>query len=82
MENQVTIREELARKDAELSSIGREKERIQSELAQARSTHTELRETLRATEEAYGDLQGEKGALVTKAQQLEQQVWKTLSLVW
>ena len=74
MEQQVTTREELARKDAEVSSLNREKDGLETELALAQSANKQLQEALTATEEAFNETQADKEALVKQVQDLEQQV--------
>ena len=74
MEHQVTTREELARKDAELNAASREKDGLRSELEKAVATHKHLQETVRVVEESYGELQGEKDGLMKQINQLENKV--------
>ena len=74
MEQQATTREELARKDAELSSLHREKEGLDTELALAQSANKHLQDRLKATEEAFNELQADKDILAKQIQELEQQV--------
>ena len=77
MEQQATARAELARKDAELGSLHREKEELDTELALAQSANKHLQDGLKATEEAFNELQADKDILAKQVQELEQQVCTT-----
>ena len=70
----MSTREELARKEAELSAVCREKEGAQAELKETRSAHKQQQETIKAVEEAYSEVQGERERLSKKVEQLEQKV--------